>query len=323
MSVFNQLSLFLVAQNFVSFYRQINYTMSALRTLLNGVIDYAGLFPPASLSMSDAVNNYARYLQSHERWMLARFIVPVSRLDEFSACVHSLAPDFGHQTWHLSALVGSNVNDDLALIADFNQRFSRAPRSMLIDAIELKVTRVEEIQTLMLPLSLTSYIEIPIVEDVKSLIVAIKKKNYRAKVRTGGVVTDAIPSPQDLARFIFLCAKHQVAFKATAGLHHAIRGLYPLTYAPDSPSGTMFGFLNVFLASAFAYSGLSESDLVKLLNETDINHFSFNEGEARWRTHTLGVSMLEEVRRHFVFSFGSCSFEEPIEDLKKYHLLDS
>lgn len=297
--------------------------MSALRTLLNGVIDYAGLFPPASLSMNDAVRNYARYLQSLDQWALARFIVPVSRLEEFTAAVHSLPPDFRNQTWQLSALVGARVEDDLNLIADFNQRFSRASRSLLIDAIELKVTRVEEIQTLMLPLSLTSYIEIPIAEDVKSFIVAIKKKNYRAKVRTGGVVTDAIPSPQDLARFIFLCAKHHVAFKATAGLHHAIRGLYPLTYAPDSPSGTMFGFLNVFLASAFAYSGLSESDLVKLLNETDLNHFSFHEGEARWRTHTLGVSMLEEIRTHFVLSFGSCSFEEPIEDLKKYHLLDS
>ncbi|MGQ9806447.1 MAG: hypothetical protein ACUVRP_10290 [Chlorobiales bacterium] len=297
--------------------------MSALRTLLNGVIDYAGLFPPASLSMNDAVRNYARYLQSPDQWALARFIVPVSRLEEFTAAIHSLPPDLRNQTWQLSALVGARVEDDLKLIADFNQRFSRAPRSLLIDTIELKVTRVEEIQTLSLPLSLSSYIEIPIVEDVKSFIVALKKKNYRAKVRTGGVVTDAIPSPQDLARFIFLCAKHQVAFKATAGLHHAIRGLYPLTYAPDSPSGTMFGFLNVFLASAFAYSGLSESDLVKLLSETDLNHFSFDEGGVRWRTHTLGVSMLEEIRTHFVLSFGSCSFEEPIEDLKKYHLLDS
>jgi hypothetical protein len=297
--------------------------MSALRTLLNGVIDYAGLFPPASLSMNDAVRNYAHYLQSLDQWSLARFIVPVSRLEEFTAAVHSLPPDFRNQTWQLSALVGARVEDDLKLIADFNQRFSRAPRSLLIDAIELKVARVDEIQTLKLPLSLTSYIEIPIAEDVKSFIVALKKKNYRAKVRTGGVVTDAIPSPQDLARFIFLCAKHRVAFKATAGLHHAIRGLYPLTYAPDSPSGTMFGFLNVFLASAFAYSGLSESDLVKILSETDLKHLSFNEGGARWRTHSLGISMLEEIRTHFVLSFGSCSFEEPIEDLKKYHLLDS
>lgn len=323
------IAVFLVARNFVSFRRQIKCSMHALRTLLNGIIDYAGLFPPASLSMSDAVKNYAHYLQSLDRWALARFIVPVSRLEEFTNAVHSLAPDLRNQTWRLSALVTNKVDDDLNTIADFNHRFSRAPRSMLIDAIELKANHIEEIYALKeiyalnLPSSLVSFVEIPITGDVEPLIETVKKKNYRAKVRTGGVSIEAFPSPDDLARFIFLCAKHKCAFKATAGLHHPIRATYRLTYAPDSPSGTMFGFLNVFLAGAFAYNGMAETDLADLLNETDLAQFSFNEKNARWRTHVLDIPTLAEARAHFALAFGSCSFEEPIEDLKKHHLLNS
>ncbi len=315
---------FLIAQNFVSFaFCQIKCSMRALRTLLNAIIDYAGLFPPASLSMNDAVSNYARYLQSQDRWALARFIVPVSRLDEFTTAVHALVPDLRNQTWRLSALVGNRFSDDLNIIADFNHRFSRAPRSMTIDAIELKANTVEEIYALNLPSSLSTFIEIPIAGDVEPLIEAIKKKHYYAKVRTGGVVHDAFPSPDDLARFMFLCAKHKTPFKATAGLHHPIRATYRLTYAPDSPSSTMFGFLNVFLAGAFAYNGMAQPDLTELLNETDLAQFSFTDDTVHWRTHTLNVETLKDARTHFAITFGSCSFEEPIEDLKTHHLLNS
>ncbi|MFQ3598437.1 MAG: hypothetical protein SNJ55_07980 [Chloroherpetonaceae bacterium] len=297
--------------------------MSALHTLLNGIVDYAGLFPPASLSMSEAVKNYAHYLQSLDRWALARFVVPVSRLEEFTTAVHALTPDLRNQTWRLSALVGNMASDDLNIIADFNHRFSRAPRSMLIDAVELKASRVEEIHALNVSSSLATFIEIPIAGDVEPLIEAIKKKNYRAKVRTGGVTLDAFPSPHALACFIFLCAKHQCAFKATAGLHHPIRAAYRLTYAPDSPSGTMFGFLNVFLASAFAYCGMTEPDLADLLSETDLAQFSFSQERICWRSHCLDTATLHRIRTEFALSFGSCSFEEPIEDLKTHHLLNS
>ncbi len=297
--------------------------MSALHTLLNGVIDYAGLFPPASLSMSDAVNNYARYLHSVERWILARFVVPVSRLEEFTTAFYALAPDLRHQTWRLSALIGNHIDDALEAIDNFNRQFSSASSPLRIDTIELKASCVADIDALSLPMSLLPFIEIPIACDVEPLIEAIKRKHYRAKVRTGGVTADAFPSPEQLARFIFLCAKHQCAFKATAGLHHPIRAVYRLTYAPDSPSSTMFGFLNVFLASAFAYSGMAEAELIELLSESDLRQFSFSHDRLCWRSHCLDIATLYRTRTEFAISFGSCSFEEPIEDLKKHHLLNS
>src|ERR1017187_4794564 len=78
-----------------------------------------------------------------------------------------------------------------------------------------------------------------------------------AKVRTGGLTPETIPSSEALADFLGEAASRHIAFKATAGLHHPIRSLHPLTYAPDSPCATMHGFVNVFVAAAFAIVGIA------------------------------------------------------------------
>ena len=56
--------------------------VESLRILLSDAIDYAGLFPPASLDMPAAAENFARYLNCEFRWMLGRFVVPAERLAE-------------------------------------------------------------------------------------------------------------------------------------------------------------------------------------------------------------------------------------------------
>ncbi len=59
--------------------------MSAKRALLSRLIDHAALFPPASLSMPDAIAADRAARRTPHAWMLDRFIVPASRLDELPA----------------------------------------------------------------------------------------------------------------------------------------------------------------------------------------------------------------------------------------------
>src|SRR5437660_1475932 len=66
----------------------------SLRALLEHVIDYAGLFPPATLPLDEAVRNYARYRTEPEGWMLGRFICPAARLAELSPFADELFPDW-------------------------------------------------------------------------------------------------------------------------------------------------------------------------------------------------------------------------------------
>jgi hypothetical protein len=141
-----------------------------------------------------------------------------------------------------------------------------------------------------------------------------------AKVRTGGLTPEAIPSPGAIADFLQRAAQRRLPFKATAGLHHPIRSLTPLTYALDSPRAVMHGFLNVFIAAAFAWDGEGEL-LEQILKEEDPRAFVFADDVLQWRNYSLTTRQIQASRRDFAHSFGSCSFEEPVADLRELGFL--
>src|SRR4030095_1445324 len=295
----------------------------SLRDLLLGLIDYAGLFPPAALDMPTAARKYAEYRESEYRWALGRFVVPVARLDEFEKAVEGILPSGAQEIgdfWRLSALSGGDLSFDLNKIAAFNQKRAGAA---VIDTIEIKAGRAGDIENAMslTPANLMPYFEIPIGGDPAELIKSIAETEARAKVRTGGVTTDAFPSSFNLARFIKICAEEDVPFKATAGLHHPLRSVNKLTYAPDSASAMMPGFLNGFLAAAFAQSGMDVDRLVELLEEKSPEAFQFDSGGVTWRDEMIVRGQLRNSRHLLALALCSCSLDEPIEDLKKIGLL--
>jgi hypothetical protein len=300
--------------------------MKSILALLSHSIDYAGLFPPAGLDMKSAVGNYATYLEAADVWMLGRFIVPVLRLDEFESVAVELFPrDVNPRVWHLSVLSDADLGDGVKKIADFNKRYGAAPDSgrAIIDTIEVKVSTADEIQAALdvTPKAFDVYCEIPIKDEPNQLIAAIQKVGARAKVRTGGITHDAFPTTADLARFIARCVNAGVAFKATAGLHHPIRSTYKLTYEKNSPTGMMFGFLNLLLASAFIYDGMNADHAVQLLEEQSRENFRFDDEGMMWRGKKLTSEKIMQARQRVIASFGSCSFQEPVQDLKLMGLL--
>ncbi len=239
----------------------------ALRALLAHIIDYAGAFPPASLTCAEAFQNYRSYRRSSDGWLLGRFIITVRDLD-------TLAQE---QTAPFAVL----TNED-------------HPRA---ESIESKVF----VQT-----AKPFYWE--------CTADALGPAGAFAKFRTGGVTPDCIPDIDQLAAFLVRCAKLRLPFKVTAGLHHPLRSIQPLTYEPGAPKAILHGFINVFLAASFAWFG--ETNIEGLLAETDAAAFRFNE-RAHWRDWSLSLDQIRSVRYDFAHSFGSCSFVEPIEDLQK------
>lgn len=305
----------------------LRYTaMNSIQILLQGAIDYAGLFPPASLEMRAAVRNYADYLDGSHAALLGRFILPVRRLSEFEEAAAELLPR-GNPVypWRLSAISSGNLIADLEEIVDFNLFHARDENAgaAVVDALELKVETVTNIQRAMylIPRSLTTHFEIPIAADPSALLAAIAATHARAKVRTGGVTADAFPALDDLARFLRICAEERVPFKATAGLHHPLRGSYKLTYEKDAITSTMHGFLNLLLAAAFARFDLGEADLRELLTEKSPQAFSFEAEGVAWRRQRLTLEQLELARHQTALAFGSCSFAEPIAELQALKLL--
>jgi len=300
---------------------------AAAGVLLRDLIDYAGLFPPASLAMATSVANYDSYSRSEWNWVLGRFIVPVARLAEFEEEFARLAiPPSGTSfaNWRLSVLLGSDPIADVARIREFNARTtsSSSGRRAVVESAEVKVAGPEEVERLsgIIPAELTTYFEVPLSRCAES-IASVAGCGRRVKIRTGGETADKFPAPESVIEFICLCAAANVPFKATAGLHHPLRSVHRFTYQPDSPSGIMHGFVNVFLAAAFLRAGMATTLGVQLLDEQSADAFHFTADGAGWRRHRLSQREIAAARRGFAVSFGSCSFTEPIDDLRALHLL--
>lgn len=297
--------------------------VASLRVLLRGVVDYAGLFPPASLGMAAAIAEYASHRGGPHAWALGRFIVPAARLEEFEDTSADALPREAASYWALSALLGSDIEEDVERIEQFNARHRDArDGAVLVDTVELKTSAAREITRAaeLLDRRFDTYMEVPVTDDPDALIVAISGTMAKAKVRTGGGTADAFPSSAQVIRFMARCQAHAVAFKATAGLHHPWRNEYQLSYAADAPRGTMFGFLNVLLAAAGLRAGWSHEEATALLEERHTATVRFSADGVRWRDRSL--SMPDLVRaRDSVTTFGACSFREPIEGLQAGALL--
>jgi hypothetical protein len=297
---------------------------NATTALLANLVDYAGLFPPASLCMAACAANYDSYLRSQWNWVLGRLIVPVARLAEFEDALSKL-PNLGTRSvvWRLSVLSGSDVTADVARIHEFNARMANASgRAAAIESIELKVSSVADINRVsdIVPRDLETYFEIPL-PGGSECVAAIARIGRRAKIRTGGETSEKFPSAADVVDFIGYCAASSVPFKATAGLHHPLRSVHRFTYEAESPSGIMHGFLNLFLCAAFLRKGMDSHLAVQLLEERLPGVFSFDSEGISWRTNRLTREEIAEARQEFAVSFGSCSFMEPVEDLLALHIL--
>jgi hypothetical protein len=299
----------------------------SLRILLTNLIDYAGLFPPAALTMDPTVKNYDAYRRGEHAWLLARLVMPAARLAEFEAALAQLPPaNANREEWRLTSPLGPNIESDIAKILDFNRRHATpsgpAP-TIKIESVEMRAANAQEIRAAasQIPKELQAYFEIPIRDTLESSLAAIAEAGARAKVRTGGEAPEMFPTGADLARFFTLCKAAGVPFKTSAGLHRPVRGEQRYTYKPDSASGTMHGFLNVFLAAAMVRDGMTEPDAAQLLAEQSPEAFLWEEKGAAWGSHCIGNKQLAAARKSFCLTVGSCSFAEPLDNLKALGLV--
>ena len=319
--------------------------LESVRTLMGGLIDYAGLFPPSKLPMNRATENYAKYLRAQHADFVGRFICPVPKLGELTQHGAILMPGT-HATsgypehadtiepWQISGIIIGDLSENLEAIYTFNEHHDDEANGLaLVDAIEMRVSTPEEIDEALelLPEMIDAAFEIPqdiiMNGDPRGLIAALSGSNVLAKIRCGGVEPSMFPTSQNIASFMLACKNASVPFKCTAGLHHPIRSEQNLTYDDNPPRGVMHGFVNVFFAAAYVLSSKSpeESVAIGILEEVDPKAFVFdNDGITHRNTRQntkLSTIQLAQMREGFATSYGSCSIDEPIADLKAIGLL--
>ena len=300
----------------------------SLRAFLNGLIDYAGLFPPAQLSLDNAVEEFAGHRQSDHAWMLGRFICPAARLDDLAGKISGDTEAVG--PFRLSLLGrGGATEGELATNLAADSRDLLAFRSALgkqanVEVVEMKLpasaTAVEAAGKWASEHGLRLFAELDHARDIEAQQNAIDAMTRRGdvgyKLRCGGVEASAFPSTRAVAEAISACRDARVPMKFTAGLHHPVR------HYNDSVKTKMHGFFNVFAGCIFAdVNGASIEQLDDVLSEEDASAFVFDEAMLRWREQQVTPEQIAEARRNFAISYGSCSFDEPCDDLTAMHLI--
>jgi hypothetical protein len=265
--------------------------------LLGGLIDHAALFPPASLDMPDAIAADRAARATEHAWILDRFIVPASKLGELP-----------REAPHLSVVLDGGEGD---LEAVHEARVT----GRVVELVEARVDPewIPDTQRLVeakLGDGVRTFWELPPSRALAGEIAAVREARAGAKIRCGGAA--GVPPVAGVAAFVAACRDAGVPFKATAGLHHPFRRFDPGVQA------TMHGFVNVFTAGVFAFARRpDESTIRAVLEDADPAHFTFDAEGLRWGKLTASTEEISAARQRAVLSFGSCSFDEPRDDLRR------
>jgi hypothetical protein len=293
--------------------------LPSVQALLASIVDYAGQFPPAKLVLHQAMANYVYYQLTSYSWMLNRFVLPVYQREEFEA----LLPTLHLNQWELSLIFSRNWESEIEAVQSalrLTRGQSRYRKNQIIvTALEFPPLPPIEIEKVIPYVAdgVEAFFEIPLNVDIELYLKVLKHTGATAKIRAGGVTPDAFPSFSQLYHYILSFANAQVPFKVTAGLHHLLPGNYCLTYQPDSPSTLMHGFLNVTVLAALVYwQKVTPQEALELLQESTTKNFQFTADSISWRNHRLNIAEIEQTRQRFFRCFGSCSFQEPVDNLK-------
>jgi len=281
---------------------------TAIDALMRHAIDYAGVFPPARLSVTDALAEYVRVRDGTFGWVLGPFVVSSDHLSELSPAVVRDIP--------LSVVVRQPSVETMAT-------FLRDADGLNVASVEIPPTRVDDVPAIaaVAARSTRVFFETARGDDLDASLDAVAAAGACAKIRTGGIISDAFPTAESIDRFFRSCRVRRVVCKATAGLHHAVAGRYPLTYEPGCPSALMFGFLTVSAAAALVCMDAPKDDVIAVLSESHAGAITVDADGLRWRDYRVSTSDVEAMRRTLFSSFGSCSAQEPIDDLQRMRLL--
>ena len=300
----------------------------AARAFLGELIDDAGLFPPARLSIEDALAEHERSVASESFWLVGRFVVPASKFAELAAALDD-AP---------RPLAATVVVDGTQPFAEALQTLGSAARAQVerlaLEALEVPLARIagetaddrlgaleREFGAAGFPEPPAVYVEVAFDERTEAHLAALQRARARgfalaAKARCGGLEAQAVPSVAALAHFVWTANRLEVPFKATAGLHHA------LPHDDPAIGARTHGFLNLIGGAVLARArGIDRHTLEALLSDRDPANFRLDAAQFSWSGIGADAGEIGVARAQFIHSYGSCSLDEPVADLRALAML--
>ena len=327
---------------------------NSVRVFMNEIIDYAGIFPPAGLTLKESFDNFNDYRFYKHNWMLSKFVCPFSKLPELAELITQKSGEDKSGKLKI-AVLGSISKDEAAFeknigkdINDIHRFLKKNESKVVIESFEVRLppdlttfrqsgdfidilNNVREKASEHISRSMQIFLETEYTsKDWRDTIDSLSStlsvcNNYYSdekdymnlgfKFRTGGITLESYPTIEQAAYAIGKCLDNKVPFKATAGLHHPVR------HFSEQAKTKMHGFLNIFGAGILYFcKKIEPNELIKVIEDENPENFKFDEDSFSWRNRKVTVPEIEEARK-FMLSFGSCSFDEPRHDLRNMKVL--
>ncbi|MEN8240011.1 MAG: hypothetical protein ABFR53_12525 [Actinomycetota bacterium] len=283
------------------------------------LVDYAGLFPPASLDMAGAVEGYRAARSSDARWVAGRFLCPASRLEELAGVLTTTFID-GEDPWEIGVVLDTEPGEGASAAQTFHVEMQPAAiiasaEARPLDAAPASIAALVDTLVSIQP-EVVPFVEVAASEPLKDQISTVAQalgelgRVGGVKIRCGGTVASMFPEPGTVASFILEATNAKLPYKATAGLHQPIRHY-------DSDLGVWrHGFVNLLVAAAAAEAGHGVEKLTTIVADTDPDAFAISTAFATWRDLSIPGPAMRRVRTQGFVAYGSCDFFEPIEALE-------
>lgn len=307
---------------------------SSLASLLNQSLDFAGLFPPASLPASEALRVFHQEQAANTAGMLARFVCPMIRLEEVA---NGTA---GDQPLRVSALPrgGKSAGEFLANLETDLTAIHRlthvSHKALTIDTVEVRppadalepaalrkllaaidallAQKASDIRQVFVELtpSPTLTAQLALLAEQSAAATESTRSTFGYKLRTGGSDAASVPSAAMAASAIATAAAQGLAMKCTGGLHRPLR-------AAAIGGVPLHGFINLLVASTLAANSPTETALLEsVLEEATPTAFTFDDHSVTWRDRKLTTTEIADARKRLLVSFGSCFAEQPRTELQ-------
>jgi hypothetical protein len=279
--------------------------MSTVPALFRHLVDDAAMFPPGDLPLTEAVPAHRAHRAAPYAELVGSFVCT----DENLMAVAAEAARNGSEPLAVSVVITGGAGGIEPAV-----RWGDRSRDVTVTGVEVRLRDEDDLSRNALRVvrvcddcldDETAYVEVGLEGGWERALDVIADAGYAAKLRTGGLDAALFPSAEQVASFINACLDRELPFKCTAGLHNAVRH--------TAGSFEHHGFLNVLLATRASLDGASHDELIQLLEWRDGL-------ELAARARELTEERAASTRRWFT-SFGSCSIEEPRQDLNTLNLM--
>ena len=298
--------------------------LDARTAAFGGLIDYAGLFPPASKTMEEAAVDYARLRSEDSRWIVGKFLCRASQLEDLASAAMSQMRR-GDQPWEVGVIFDMGPGAAAMVVNDFQTEMSPA---LSVTSVEAKTPRPDQdaIATTIesmgaLDTDTAVFVEVvkgaPMGPQIEAIGTNLRSRGRTggAKLRCGGLSPEDFPTTEEITEFLWESTNARLPFKATAGLHQPVR------HYDDGAKLWRHGFVNLLVASVSCDDGATKETVAAIVAESDPEAFAMSASSARWDTIHLPGSAIQRSRRNGFIAFGSCDIDEPITALRDLDFL--